>query len=129
MLVKIRHRRVSSLFYYPGIEHTRVFEPNNRSSSSSLINRACQIFQGFALPSLLDQHTPFIKFEQLECSTVLIPGFEHQLRLELVEQLEFELPCLVSICGSHGFFRVFPLVASTFSTAFFTRIWQEENCD
>ena len=31
----------------------------------------------------------------LEGSTHLIPGFEHQLRLELVEQLELELPYLI----------------------------------
>ncbi len=37
-----------------------------------------------------------MQYELLEVSTVLIPGFEHQLRLELFEQLEFELPCLIS---------------------------------
>ncbi len=36
-----------------------------------------------------------MKCDLLECSTVLVPGFEHQLRLELVEQLELELPCQV----------------------------------
>ena len=36
-----------------------------------------------------------MKCDLLEGSTYLIPGFEHQLRLELVEQLELELPCLV----------------------------------
>ena len=36
-----------------------------------------------------------MKCDLLECSTVLMPGFEHQLRLELVEQLELELPCLI----------------------------------
>ncbi len=38
-----RHGQVSSIFYYPGIEHTRLFGSNTRSSSSSLINRCGDI--------------------------------------------------------------------------------------
>ena len=38
-----------------------------------------------------------MKYELLEGSTHLIPGFEHQLKLELVKQLDFEHPCLVTI--------------------------------
>ncbi len=38
-----------------------------------------------------------MKCDLLEGLTHLIPGFEHQLRLELIEQLELELPCLIVI--------------------------------
>ena len=38
-----------------------------------------------------------MKCDLLEGSTHLIPGFELQLRLEFVEPLELELPCLLTM--------------------------------
>ena len=35
---------------------------------------------------------PFMKCDLLECSTISKPGFEYQLKLELVEQLENRTP-------------------------------------
>ncbi len=93
---RTRHGWVSSLFYYPGFEHTRVLGQDTRSSSLSLIKGSGRDFPPLCHTSLKQCHSPFIKCDLHECSTVLIPEFEHQLRLELVEQLEFELPCLHS---------------------------------
>ena len=87
-----RHGRVLSLFYYPGIEHTRVFISTTRSNSSSFIRGWGVSFELAAQPTWTRYiATPpcLMKCcDLLEGSTHFIPRFEHQLRLEL------ELPCL-----------------------------------
>ena len=67
------------------------------------------------LPCLL------MKYDLLEGSTHLIPGFKHQLRLELVEQLELELPCLIMTRRINGN-KVRKLVKKTF---FFIFFWEK----
>ncbi len=50
-LTTTRHGRVSSLFYYPGIEHTRVFGSTTRLSSSSFIRGWSGSFELAARPT------------------------------------------------------------------------------
>ncbi len=62
-LIKIRHGRVSTIFYYPGIEHTRVFGSNTQSSSLRLINRAWRDFGGVSEGMTIHRPLPFIKYK------------------------------------------------------------------